>query len=201
LIAEKLLPSFASRPSGENSARDWVQYLKQLSPNQRESLLAECERIAGNLPNAKSFKLMSEDQIRLLASQGHEIGSHTISHPLLPQLDLSSQTCEIFESREHLGEILDQKPEGFCYPNGDKDERVFELVREAGYRYACTTEYGLNQSGVEMMNLKRLDMNPQRVARRDGSLDTRAFTGELCGYREKLRCMQANLRNLAVSRT
>ena len=78
--------------------------------------------------------MMSWEQIKELQKSGHEIGSHSMTHALLPQLDLKSIEWEVSESRRQLGEILDFESESFCYPNGDQDKRVRSAVQSAGSR-------------------------------------------------------------------
>lgn len=71
---------------------------------------------------------------------GHEIGGHTVSHPmdikLLNDADLKFE----IENNKFLCEMLNKKLiTKFCYPRGRHDERVREAVAKAGYTEARTT--------------------------------------------------------------
>jgi peptidoglycan/xylan/chitin deacetylase (PgdA/CDA1 family) len=43
----------------------------------------------------------------------------------------------------------------FCYPYGDWNEAVRDLVADAGYQTACTTQPGVNTAGDSPFALKR----------------------------------------------
>jgi len=84
------------------------------------------------------------NQTKELAKMGFEIGSHTFSHPedlkRLREIDLY---YEIEESRKFLIAMTGQSIDWFCYPGGKYNDRVKEIVKEAGYRYARTTNLGI----------------------------------------------------------
>ena len=64
----------------------------------------------------------SWDEWRNVASQGHEIGSHTKTHPHLPQLSLGEMEGEIGEPKAVIdGQIAMQQCLTFVYPFGDYD--------------------------------------------------------------------------------
>jgi peptidoglycan/xylan/chitin deacetylase (PgdA/CDA1 family) len=71
-----------------------------------------------------------------LAVAGWEIGSHTMTHPLLTQLDDDRLRDELEGSRKtierHLGSCT-----SLAYPYGVTDERVAKAAEEAGYEVAC----------------------------------------------------------------
>lgn len=83
------------------------------------------------------IRVADGEQLRALRGTGTEIGSHTLTHVRLPLLDDEQLEREVVESRERLEGILGEEVRGFCYPYGDQDERVVEVVRRAGYDYAC----------------------------------------------------------------
>lgn len=111
---------------------------------------------------------MTWDEIRSLHQQGHEIGSHSVSHPLLRQCDDETLQHEIRGSKQVLEEQIGGEVESFCYPNGDWDERVREVVDSSGYRWAVTTEEGLNTSQADPLALRRCDMVDAHLVRRNG---------------------------------
>jgi len=45
--------------------------------------------------------------------------------------------------------------EHFCYPYGGWNETVRDLVAEAGYLTACTTDRGINTPATPRLELKR----------------------------------------------
>lgn len=103
------------------------------------------ERVAHELNVAMPVSAPSQyqgltwDQVREINRAGVEIGSHSVSHPILTSLDQKGLRSELENSRKTIERETGQRVRGFCYPNGqpiDFDERVKNAVREAGYEYA-----------------------------------------------------------------
>ncbi|MBW2096125.1 MAG: polysaccharide deacetylase family protein [Deltaproteobacteria bacterium] len=84
------------------------------------------------------------DRKTILDLRAHNVlfGSHSLTHPLLTHIDRQSQKREIAESKSALEDLLNEKISYFCYPSGDYDEAVVDLVREAGYEAALTCDRG-----------------------------------------------------------
>ena len=77
--------------------------------------------------------------------QQHEIGAHTLTHPVLTQIPLEAARREISGSREWLQDITGKPVSAFCYPKGRSNPELQATVREAGYRVARGVEgYRLN---------------------------------------------------------
>jgi len=68
-------------------------------------------------------------------------GSHTLTHPVLTEVDSNTAEKEILESKTMLEGLLDQEISYFTYPTGVVDERSVSLVEDAGYRLAFTTSW------------------------------------------------------------
>lgn len=100
-------------------------------------------------------RLMDEAQVRDWLAAGHAIGSHTCTHPWLTRLPLPRAREEIRASKHRLEDRFGVAIEHFCYPYGDCNEAVRELVGEAGYRTACTVEAGINTPDTPRLALKR----------------------------------------------
>ncbi|XXX77280.1 polysaccharide deacetylase family protein [Sorangium sp. So ce134] len=71
-------------------------------------------------------------QLRALASDGHEIGGHTVDHAQLPGLPASEQRRQICDDRRALL-ALGFAVSNFAYPAGAHDSASAELVRSCGY--------------------------------------------------------------------
>jgi peptidoglycan/xylan/chitin deacetylase (PgdA/CDA1 family) len=104
---------------------------------------------------------MDWDALRALAERGVEIGSHTISHPHLTQLDDDELRRELVESRERLEDGLGRPCRFVAYPYGDDDARVHEAARAAGY------EAGFALPGAESP-FDRYALPRVGIYRRDG---------------------------------
>jgi len=99
--------------------------------------------------------MMDVAQVKDWLAAGHDIGSHTLTHPYLTRLNPQQASEEINASRKKLEDLFGRAVEHFCYPYGDWNEAVRDLVIAAGYKTACTTNAGVNTSDVSSFALKR----------------------------------------------
>jgi peptidoglycan/xylan/chitin deacetylase (PgdA/CDA1 family) len=112
----------------------------------------EWDMAAGEAPEA----LMDKAQVRDWLAAGHDIGSHTLSHPYLTRLPPDKAREEISASKKKLEDQFGRPVEHFCYPYGDWNPAVLDLVVQAGYRTACTTEFGVNDARTSPFVLQRI---------------------------------------------
>ena len=99
--------------------------------------------------------LMNESQIKEWLSAGHWIGAHTCTHPRLSLLSRDQAKEEIFLSKKKLEDRFGLPVEHFAYPYGDYNQTTVELVREAGFKTACTMHRGINLADTSRFELKR----------------------------------------------
>jgi len=79
---------------------------------------------------------MQRDLLRLATVAGHEVASHSLTHPQpFRTLDDPALRQQLGASRQRLSEATGREVVGFRAPAWDVDDRVLRLVREAGYRY------------------------------------------------------------------
>lgn len=76
---------------------------------------------------------MSWPELRDLTSRGWEVGSHTRTHPRLPELDGAALYEELHASKEVCERELGMPCRSVAYPYGAVDERVARAAGEAGY--------------------------------------------------------------------
>jgi peptidoglycan/xylan/chitin deacetylase (PgdA/CDA1 family) len=97
--------------------------------------------LSGRRPSDEDELLtMSWDALRELADRGVEIGSHTVSHPRLTELDEHDLLAELGDSRERMSDRLGRPCRFLAYPYGQHDARVDAAARAAGYTAAFTLE-------------------------------------------------------------
>jgi len=142
-------------------ARRGVGHAKQLSPDRRDELVKSAVT-ASSTTVPQWAGMMSWDDVRSVADAGHEVGSHSMTHCLLPDCDDQALDYEIRESKRRLEAVVGQV-RSFCYPNGDYDDRCLRLLADAGYQQACTTRWGDNAAGCSPFTYNRFDMNPEHV--------------------------------------
>jgi peptidoglycan/xylan/chitin deacetylase (PgdA/CDA1 family) len=83
--------------------------------------------------DAPELRSLCWDDLRRLAGDGWEIGSHTRTHPHLTRLDDESLTEELARSREEISSYLGTRCKTIAYPYGEADERVAIRARGVGY--------------------------------------------------------------------
>jgi peptidoglycan/xylan/chitin deacetylase (PgdA/CDA1 family) len=88
---------------------------------------------------------MNWEQLRAMRDAGMEIGAHSNTHLDLTSLDPFRATEEIAGSGQRLARELQTPITSFCYPGGQFNLAVKELVRQAGYATAVTTQQLFDQ--------------------------------------------------------
>jgi peptidoglycan/xylan/chitin deacetylase (PgdA/CDA1 family) len=96
------------------------------------------------------------DELRALADRGVEIGSHTLTHPRLPDLSDGELQRELADSRERIEAEIDRPCRYLAYPYGQHDERVRAATRGAGYEAAFALRNGADAR--EPYALPRIDL-------------------------------------------
>lgn len=100
--------------------------------------------------------IMDAPAVRDWLKAGHQIGAHSLSHPYLTRLETARAREEIVSSKSKLEDLFGLPIRHFCYPYGDWNASVHDLVCEAGYETACTTDWGLNTAATDRLALKRI---------------------------------------------
>ena len=86
------------------------------------------------------YQLLTWEQVNEMAAYGIEFGSHTCTHPKqLTKLSTKQRWEEILRSRVNLSVKLKRKIVSFCYPRGDVNAEVMQMVEKAGYSCAVVT--------------------------------------------------------------
>jgi peptidoglycan/xylan/chitin deacetylase (PgdA/CDA1 family) len=133
--------------------------LKPLSEEARGAMIDRLAFELGVKPPERppsEYGAINWRQAREMADAGIEIGSHTLTHPILTGLSDARLREEVAQSRDRIQNALGRKVETFCYPNGDYDLRTQREVARAGYRLAVTTDVGLNNALNDPLALRRI---------------------------------------------
>lgn len=87
-----------------------------------------------------STRHLDKGALRELVAEGVEVGAHTLAHPFLTRLQRQTAFEEIQASKALLEEILGVPVRAFAYPYGNWSPWLAELVAEAGFEMAFTTD-------------------------------------------------------------
>lgn len=140
---------------------------------------AEVFLIADSVGKAKEGEqMLTWDEIKIMFRQGIDFGSHALSHSRLTKIPAVIAREEIVRSKDILEQSLGKKVDFFCYPKGDYNPSVREMVKDAGYLGACSTEVGINDMADDVYCMRRTEIS------RFDDLDD--FAGKLAG---KFDCM------------
>lgn len=143
-----------------------VERMKRLPWERRRTLENRIEELTATFhptpEDHEAYDLATWKMLRSLDPQVVEIGSHTMTHAILPTLDNEQIAYETNESRRTLEERLDRPVSAFAFPNGDLDARSFALVERA-YACAVTVENGPVGPGSSPHRLSRINVPWDRL--------------------------------------
>lgn len=75
------------------------------------------------------------DAVTAAADAGHEVASHTHTHPFLPDVTREERRDELQRSRDVLESITGSRVDGFRAPAFERSDDHVELLADTGYRY------------------------------------------------------------------
>jgi peptidoglycan/xylan/chitin deacetylase (PgdA/CDA1 family) len=123
----------------------------------RVAALEELQRWAGPSQRLEPVhRAVTAEELLELATGGLvEIGSHTSTHPRLARLSQGDQKKEIEGSGKRLRDLLGSEIRSFSYPHGSLSGETVALVREAGYRRACTSDPDVVSGRTDLLQIPR----------------------------------------------
>ncbi|HML80480.1 MAG TPA: polysaccharide deacetylase family protein [Thiomonas arsenitoxydans] len=159
LSNEGLMECAQTLNSPAHHLEGFIAWMKTLSLPQRQhaqDVLRDCTpRFVSTPAEHEAYDMMSWDEVRACDRGCLTIGSHTMTHPILPTLTEDEIQHELQDSRERLETELGRRVDLFCYPNGSTDERVRKVARSI-YRAAVTTEEGMVSAAVDPIAIPRI---------------------------------------------
>ncbi|MEQ1603583.1 MAG: polysaccharide deacetylase family protein [Pyrinomonadaceae bacterium] len=138
--------------------------LKKLSDSEKDRVLNElANSLSVHLDETppSAFGPITWDQAREMAAAGIEIGSHTVNHPILTNVDADALTEELSVSRTVLEGQLQTDNLHFCYPNGNVSQRERDAAENAAYASAVTTKIRICERSDDRFLLPRIDAEPE----------------------------------------
>jgi peptidoglycan/xylan/chitin deacetylase (PgdA/CDA1 family) len=135
----------------------WKQLQVLEGPRRDEALETVRSFLGPGRPCETDFAMSDSDVKRLLSGTQIEIGAHTETHQPLTALPVRERRRELERSRAACEALAGGSVEGFAYPHGDLDRATADLVRESGFRWACSTERAaVDRSRFDVFRLPRL---------------------------------------------
>lgn len=138
--------------------------LKTVDSRTRANAVEElARRLGSGGAGAPPRLFMNWDEADALPGLGHDIGSHTCTHPILSRETAADQTRELTASREALEARFGRPVDVLAFPNGrrqDYSDGTLELVRAAGYQFAVTTRSALAGRRSAPVEIPRVLVDP-----------------------------------------
>ncbi|MCU1429176.1 MAG: putative hydrolase [Actinomycetia bacterium] len=130
--------------SGEIRAGDPAGAVRALKRMPEADRLRAIEELRASSPApAPPRPQLQPEELLTFVDAGVEIGSHSVTHPILTECGTEQLGDELRASRDRLAAILGVPPIAFAYPNGDRDDRVRSAVHDAGYSLAFLFDHAL----------------------------------------------------------
>lgn len=114
---------------------EYIERLKELPVTDRSQAIESLYARFGISPEKLDGSVMTWDQIRTLANQGHLIGSHSKTHLILRDIDAATVDTELVESRRIIEHEIGRPVPYFCFPNARYDAVSSERVLATGYTH------------------------------------------------------------------
>jgi peptidoglycan/xylan/chitin deacetylase (PgdA/CDA1 family) len=106
--------------------------------------------------------MLTWDEVREMHALGMTIGSHTMTHPNLPNAGIAAAREELVTARERLEAEIGGPVTMFSYPNGGADRyltpEIQQVVREAGYEGATTSRNAFATRASDLYALERIEV-------------------------------------------
>ena len=133
--------------------------LRGLPDGERRQLVEDVLRqLAVGNARERDRKMLAWDEVRRMHARRITFGGHTVDHPFLSRLTASEFRRQVCECKRRIEEELQAPADFFAYPSGREEDFGHTnraLVREAGYRAAVTTIWGVNNEVTDPFELRR----------------------------------------------
>jgi peptidoglycan/xylan/chitin deacetylase (PgdA/CDA1 family) len=105
--------------------------------------------------------IVTAENLRSLPFDLVQIGSHTITHPNLPQLAEKQARAQLSGSRAILKEITGQEVRLFSFPYGSANAKLVEWCRDEGYQRVYITHPSSALSRIDDLVVRRIKADPE----------------------------------------
>lgn len=125
----------------------------------REKVITELEKELGDFDvYPREYRLLNWEQVREMSRKGISFGGHTANHVVLTLENETEMEAEIFASKKELEKQLNREITTFAYPNGEYNAKIRQIIANAGYKVAVTTEKRINRQGADLLSLGRISL-------------------------------------------
>jgi peptidoglycan/xylan/chitin deacetylase (PgdA/CDA1 family) len=138
-----------------------TEYCSKLSGNPQDQFVESLQQqLETEPPRPLQRLMMTWDEVRGLARNGHTVGSHTMTHPNMAYLAENDARTELVESKRRLEQELAAPIVHFSYPCPALQphwlDRTVSASRQIGYQTAVTTNGGMVRRHDDPLCLRRV---------------------------------------------
>ncbi len=168
------------RPS---QCHEIVELLKRMSASERQEILAPVIGV-GNRPALAGDvdRMLTWEEVSTMSREGIEFGAHSVTHPLLILEDAARVEEELVTSKQVIEKKLGKAVQAFAYPNGNWNDQVRRLTKQAGYACAFTTQRGWHSRADDRYTIKRIMLHEGVVTGRGGRFSPAMLNLRLSGW-------------------
>jgi len=139
--------------------RQYVRELKSCSYEELDGIMQRMQDILGSIDYGEIDRYLDWQQIREMHEHGIEFGSHACSHRILTRLDRETASTELQQSKQSLQDATGVEIKTIAYPNGDYDNDLGKLTRQAGYEIGFGTRFGQVSHEDNPFDIQRININ------------------------------------------
>jgi peptidoglycan/xylan/chitin deacetylase (PgdA/CDA1 family) len=133
--------------------RKFVEALKKAKFEDRDQFIDNFAYNFGLQNDGNKFRAMLNwNEVREMEKAGICFGAHTVTHPVLSQLDNDKAEEEIVISKQIIENKLQKPVSTFAYPYGKYEDFIshnIDMIKSAGYAFACTTNRGMESMPIK----------------------------------------------------
>ena len=102
--------------------------------------------------------MLTWDQVREMAAHGTLVGSHTLTHPWLPDLSDEELRCELCDSKRRIEQQVGHRITALAYPYGAFNDTVRLAAVQCGYTEGYATAPGRRVPDDDRLAIKRVPL-------------------------------------------
>jgi peptidoglycan/xylan/chitin deacetylase (PgdA/CDA1 family) len=173
-LAAKDFPAIAEQPLQLTDQREKelaiqriLGWIKQVPDEVSRQFVARLpEELEVEMPEGVSQGMhLSWDEVKEMAENKIEFGSHTVTHPILANVGEEQLESELFESKKTIEQNLNKEILALSYPVGRKtkfNRLTQQAAAKQGFRYAVSYEEGLVfQQGYDRYAMPRIHVETE----------------------------------------
>ena len=135
-----------------------LEEIKLCPEDEKKEILTNIVAMLRNKKQEPSRLMLNWLELRTLAGEGWDVGSHTVNHLILTRVESSRAAEELRVSKDVIEREL-QRPVGLCaFPNGKRSDfsaNIKGIAKKFGYQGAATTLRGINGRDLDLFELRR----------------------------------------------